>query len=95
MAPKTWHHLALVHDHGQVAIYLDGNTEPEIVAQAEINPRNRLESLIIGGRENGVASFEGKIDEVALFDRALSPLEIARHYSASGSGRGNPEASGE
>jgi hypothetical protein len=27
--------------------------------------------LIIGGRRDVVANFEGKIDEVALYDRAL------------------------
>ena len=92
LEPKSWHHLALVHDRGQVTIYLDGKTEPEIVARVEIIPENRLESLIIGGRENGPASFEGKIDEVAVFDRAL---ERTRHHPAlqcKRCGRANPDS---
>jgi len=95
LEPKTWHHLALVRDRGQVSIYLDGKTEPEIFAEAGIDPKNRLASLIIGGRENSLASFEGKIDEVALFDRALGARDVTQHYNASGAAAGTPTASGE
>ena len=84
ITPKTWHHLALVRDRGQVVIYLDGKTEPEIIGLAEVDPKRGLKSLFVGGgTENDPASFEGKIDEVALFDRSLAAEEIARHFAAS------------
>ena len=40
-------------------------------------------SLFIGGRSDGLFNFEGKIDEVALYPRALAASEIAAHYQAS------------
>ena len=83
IVPKTWHHLALVNERGRVSIYIDGKSEPEISCQVESVPKSRLESLFVGGRDDGLASFEGKIDEVALFDRALSVAELARHFEAS------------
>ena len=81
--PKTWHHLVLVRERGQVSIYLDGNPEPEISCKAEVDPNSRLESLFVGGRGDGHADFEGKIDEVALFGRPLGAQEIAEHVRAS------------
>jgi hypothetical protein len=95
ITPKTWHHLALVRDRGQVGIYLDGNTKPEILGQVSVSPKRGLKSLVIGGTENSLASFEGKIDEVALFDRALGAHEIARHFAASLAGKLGPPESRE
>ena len=34
IAPKTWHHLALVRTSDRVTLYLDGNVEPEIKSEA-------------------------------------------------------------
>ena len=41
-----------------------------------------LESLFVGGRSDDLGHFEGKIDEVAVYDRALSADEIAEHVRA-------------
>ena len=51
-------------------------------AEAE-GPKRELKSLLVGGSENNPSSFEGKIDEVALFDRALGAPEIGRQFAAS------------
>ncbi len=83
IAPKTWHHLALVRKGRQVVVYLDGNPEPEISGEAEADASVRVQSIQVGGRSDGLAEFEGKIDEVAVFDRALSAQEIAEHVGAS------------
>lgn len=86
IAPKTWHHLAVVNDRGRVCIYLNGKSDPEISCQVGSESKRRLELLFVGGRGDGLASFEGKIDEVSLFDRALGAEEVARHFGASGNG---------
>ena len=76
IAPKAWHHVALVRDRGQVAVYLDGNRQPEIVGPAVLDAVKDPTSWFIGGRNDGVANFEGKIDEIALYDRALTVDEL-------------------
>jgi hypothetical protein len=81
IAPKTWHQLALVRDAHRMAVYLDGNPEPEINGPAGGHADNGPGWLSIGGRGNA-DSFEGKIDEVALYDRSLSADEIAAHVRA-------------
>lgn len=82
IAPETWHHLALVCQGNQAAVYFDGNREPEIAGEV---PADQAAKLHVGGRSNSLTSFEGKIDEVAIFDRVLSSAEITGHFQASGS----------
>ena len=77
IAPKTWNHVALVRDGSRVAVYLNGNTAPEITGEAA---PDRSPDLFVGGRRDKEATFEGRIDEVAIYNRALSPQEIQRHY---------------
>ncbi len=77
---KTWHHVVLVRDGKKAVVYLDGNTEPEI--QGEIDPgvRSEADPIFLGGRSDNAANFEGKLDEVAFYGRALGAAEVAQHY---------------
>jgi len=71
VSPKTWHHFALVRDGGRVAAYLNGSPVSDLLTGAPpAGPRR----IVIG------AGFEGKLDEVAIYNRALSPEEIRRHH---------------
>ena len=92
IAPKTWHHVALVRIGRRVALYLDGKPEPEISGIDGLAPDKGPRvgrgspdpALFIGGRGDGSVNtrFEGKTDEVALYDRALDADEIAAHVRA-------------
>ena len=82
IAPRTWHHLALVRASDRVNLYLDGNVELEIKSEASISAKAGLESLSVGGQSDGLAHFEGKVDEVAVYDRPLSAREVAEHVRA-------------
>jgi len=82
ITPKAWHHLVLVHDRSRVAVYLDGIPKPEIAGQADVDAIGRSGMLSVGGHIGSLAGFEGKIDEVALYDRALAAKEIVEHVSA-------------
>jgi hypothetical protein len=77
---REWHHVVLVRKEASVAVYLNGNATPEIAAKLTLPDLSG--TLFIGGRSDGVAGFEGKIDEVAVYDRALMADEIAAHYAA-------------
>jgi hypothetical protein len=79
---KTWHHLALVRDRRRVSLHVDGQAEPELSGDVERAITNQPMSLWIGGRSLGDSNFEGKLDEVTVFDRALAPQEIAKHVQA-------------
>jgi hypothetical protein len=77
-----WHHVALVRDGKHVRIYLDGAKHPEIDVVAPEPAGHHIEQLFVGGRSDNQLNFEGRIDEVAVFDRALSVQEILAIYDA-------------
>jgi hypothetical protein len=91
ISPKTWHHVVLTRTGRRVAVYLDGNREPEVAGDAEAPRETQLASLFLGGRHDREATFEGKIDEVAVYDRPLAPAEIAEHFRAARDLLHNPE----
>ena len=74
--PKTWNHVVLVRDSRKVGVYLNGKLE----ISGEAGPASGGE-IFIGSQEG---SLEGKIDEVAIYARALKGDEIARRYKQSG-----------
>ncbi|MCO8124010.1 hypothetical protein NHH03_19860 [Stieleria sp. TO1_6] len=67
----SWNRLMLVRSGDQVDVYLNDSTTPEISGQ--VGARADLENLFIGGRCDNESNFEGRIDEVAVFDKSLGP----------------------
>ena len=78
-APGSFHHIVVRSNGTNVRIYIDG------VQQASTSTPNILtntESLLIGNRIAGNSPLDGIIDELAIWDRSLSDLEIAQLYNS-------------
>jgi len=71
---EEWHHLAATYDGQIFKCYIDGELAEEW-AYAGTMPENTA-SVTIGQRSRGGTYFNGMIDEVAIYDRALSEDEI-------------------
>jgi hypothetical protein len=71
----SWNHVVLVRSGGTVRVYLNGWAEPEIEMDVTA-AGGSIDELFLGGRSDGAANWEGRLDEVALFNRALTPDEI-------------------
>ncbi len=84
LALSAWHHVVLVRKGDQVRVHLDGRAVPEIAATFQHTVPSGENTLFVGGRNDGMFNFEGKLDEVAVYDRALGADEISAHYRASG-----------
>lgn len=82
--PKTWNHVTLTRDGEQVAVYLNGAPEAEISGKIAISYPDNCGDLWLGGRSDGLYNLEGKLDEVAFFDRVLPAGDIAKLYASSG-----------
>jgi hypothetical protein len=75
--PMTWTHLAVTYDGENARLYVDG-------AEVDAKPitgafGDDTTPLIIGGNGNKDITDErlpGRIDEVVLYNRALSPAEV-------------------
>jgi len=83
LAQRAWHHVVLVRDGRKVRVHLDGRAEPEITADFEHTVPAGEQTIFFGGRNDGLFGLEGRLDEVALYERALTTEEIATHYQAS------------
>jgi len=79
---RTWNHVALVRDGKRVTVHLNGSRTPEIASEAAISLPSGCKDIFVGGRSDSFANWEGRLCEVAVYDRALTADEIARHYEA-------------
>jgi len=72
-----WHHLAGVTDGAGMRLYVDGTLR---ASNGRADPiLYTYDQLLVGREGNGGANhdFEGGVDEVRLYTRALTPSEIA------------------
>jgi len=68
----TWANVVLVRTGDTVRVYLNGALEVE----APLESITASNQVFIGGHANDTSNWEGRIDEVAIFDRALTLDEI-------------------
>lgn len=69
-----WHFVVVTRDDGKLRVHVDGSTAPSIEVAA-----GTARAELAFGRD-----LEGKLDEIAVFDRALAPNEIAKFWRTSG-----------
>ncbi|GDY22025.1 hypothetical protein LBMAG56_33720 [Verrucomicrobiota bacterium] len=74
-----WQHVVLVRDGGSVRAYLNGQLELETTAPA--NFPAAFEQCFFGGRSDNDSNWEGRIDEIAVFNRALSGEGVTKLWS--------------
>jgi hypothetical protein len=69
----TWQHVVLVREVDMARVYLNGALEIETKAS-----RVSIPAVFFGGRSDNENNWEGRLDEIAVFDRALSEAEVAK-----------------
>jgi hypothetical protein len=80
--PGAWCHVAAVVERGRGRIYVNGRKEGEAAVGARIP--NTAAPLSVGGQRNAgtpMQFFQGAIDEVKLWNKALSDGEIRKEAS--------------
>lgn len=80
----TWHHIAVVFDrNGNMTRYVDGVVDgSQVDISGESSSVDNIKDFRIAARNHTEPSyFEGVIDEVRVYNRALSVTEISGHYS--------------
>ncbi len=78
---RAWHHAVFTRDGARVSAYLDGTPAPELAGDAGTDPATLGDTLLIGSAGDDLFTFEGRVDEVAVYARALSSEEVATHYA--------------
>jgi hypothetical protein len=76
---RKWQHIVATKDHERMRLYINGALVAEGEDASPLPPGLRLlvGSLYPAGGER---PFNGQLDELALYDRALTEAEIVQHY---------------
>jgi hypothetical protein len=77
---QVWHHSAVSYDNGRLRFYIDGKLDKDTVILAPVQQFSGAAVLQIGYSEGG-DRFNGSIDEVRVYNRALIDAEINALYS--------------
>lgn len=75
-----WRQVVFVWEGGEVRVYLDGQLEIE--ARADANRGGAADEFFFGGRSDNDANWEGRLDEITVFDRGLSSGEVGELFRA-------------
>lgn len=70
----TWNHVILVRDGDSLRVHLNGELEFE--ASIATSPSEGTNLVFFGGRSDGRSNWEGRLDEISVFTRALGADEI-------------------
>ncbi len=87
---NTWTHLALVRSGDVYTLYVDGAAVSVIVDEAPVLPTTTGAWKL--GSPFSVAPFQGGMDELAFYGRALSAEEVQARYLKSSFGQGYEDA---
>ena len=77
-----WHHLAAVWDGKIIYLYIDGKETRVTPCAGELGTNVR--DVYIGSRNGGERFLIATVDEVRIYNRALTPEEIALDMETSG-----------
>ena len=79
VADGSWHHVAGTYDGNELRLYVDGVLDASVV----VGPKTiEVAADLLMGRQFAGSSFslQGSLDEVMLYGRALSAIEVFQTY---------------
>jgi hypothetical protein len=72
---QQWHHVAMIRSGGVIRFYVDGVQTANTSSSVPKNP-----TAFSIGSGTGIRFFEGQIDDVRIYNRALSSNDVAALY---------------
>ncbi len=82
-----WAHVVMTFESDRLKLFVDGN-EVANHALPVPGPAAEFGGLVIGGHRSGTGrNYDGQLDEIAIWQRVLSPADITQLYHS-----GSPEA---
>ena len=79
LSSSTWYFVVGVWDGTDIKVYLDGSLDCSPISSTVVSFGTT--AIALGTRQTGYAFFDGKIDEVGFWDRALTSTEITQLYN--------------
>jgi hypothetical protein len=80
ISPNTWYHVVGTYNGSEIVVYVNGVVDGRQAVSGKM--KNGASSWTIGARaSNNMNWFNGLIDKVALYKRALTAQEILGHFN--------------
>jgi len=79
-AESHWGHYVAVYDGMTAAIYVDGTLADGAAVTGRIGPRTGPFAVARSSESDGFY-FKGAMDEIAVYPRALTAKDVARHFA--------------
>jgi hypothetical protein len=76
-----WNHIVMTYDGSEIKLFINGQLENSKSYNTSTNPWG-IYPLIIGSRPGGGGYFDGDMDLIAVYNRALTPQEVWARYGA-------------
>ncbi|TET20575.1 hypothetical protein E3J74_02425 [Candidatus Bathyarchaeota archaeon] len=88
-ADDNWHMASFVRDveANEISIYVDGGLYGSYPDSSPGDMEHNYQGIIIGSTDGSTDFFKGLIDEVGIYNRALSASEIQAIYNAGSAGK--------
>lgn len=89
VADGNWHHIAVTHSGTTVRFYLDG--KPDGTTTAGNRTNNSANDLRISQETEGTRTFNGQIDDVRIFNYALTANQVRNLFNEGSAVRFGPQ----
>ena len=94
IVPETWVHVATVYQNKHLKLYINGQLKKTFITTYDIS-FNGITKLGIGAAPNGNEKYTGHLNDVRIYDHALSSMEVKQisqglilHYPLNNNGFG-------
>ncbi len=71
-----WYHLAVTYHDGELAIYIDGELDSTAAVSGPLTVGTTETATTLGSNPNGSDWFNGSVDDLMIFNRALNGSEV-------------------
>jgi hypothetical protein len=84
MPDEIWRHITFVLNDKEISLYVEGRRVGRVQSQHSSDIENYADfRFLMGGTTEGYQWMKGDIDDVSVFNRALTDADIERLYSVS------------
>ena len=74
-SPGNWHYVAATYNQSLMRVYVDGSAVGSISKSGDVDGNSGVPAAL-GNQPQGDRPFDGRIDEVRIYNRALTAQEI-------------------
>lgn len=89
--PSTWYHAAFAFDGDTTQVYVNGNWENTLNFSG-IHQQRYTPGVYFGASAGGANAFDGRLDDIRIYDYALSSDSVANLANAAGEPAPGPVA---